>query len=421
MKVFVVVGYNNTRVYDVIRLRDLARRHYQAGLLLVAEAASALDSQAADDIIITSLAESMLNQSFQLVTERLYLKNFHPIGILPFSDRGILLGARLANAYGLPGPSPREARIGVDKEVFRTIDRIAEHSSNYRSIGFRRIKTYDEFLACTEEMGGKAFVKPAGEGASRGCFVVEDLAHCAEIWPQIQRYAKDGLIVEELVQDAREYSWDYVAGTSWITEKETTQDIYRAEIQQIVPARLDAAQEKAIHEAGCHMRRLSATNHGAFHNEVFLRQDGTTAAVEVNMRPGGMHIWDLACLSFASFDPWVLWLEWASGKRWMETEACTRKLYSGIRMLKAPKSGKVSALPDINHCFGTSTVHEISFSIQEGSTVSHHITDNHAFIGHMIFSNSDYDSLKTDLRAAAQYFEDKIEFEKQQSFSPENA
>ena len=51
-------------------------------------------------------------------------------------------------------------------------------------------------------------------------------------------YREGGIVLEELIQNAREYSWDYVAGSTWVTEKTTTEGAYRAEIQQVVPAPL---------------------------------------------------------------------------------------------------------------------------------------------------------------------------------------
>lgn len=411
MQVFVVVGYNNTRVYDVVRLRQLAKKRHGAGLVLIAEVASSLDSEAADQTIVTSLAETSLDESFARVAHRLAADDLVPIGILPFSDRGILLGAKLCEAFRLPGPSLAEARVGIDKQVFRRLDQEASHPARYRPVGHRCVNDLEGFIDGTRQMGGKAFVKPMREGASRGCFVVHSLAECATIWPNIARYATDGLIVEELVTDATEYSWDYVAGASWITEKETTNDSHRAEIQQIVPAPLTPIMRQAIDAAGEHMRQLSSTTHGAYHNEVFLRGSGMTSAVEVNMRPAGMHIWDLAWISFADFDPWIRWLDWASGLLMRSVEAPEAIRYSGIRMLRPRKSGTVCRLPPTSMRIGESLIHEIAFSVQPGASVSDRIVDNHAFIGHIMASNRDYRSLKTDLLQIAEALENQIVIE----------
>jgi hypothetical protein len=102
-----------------------------------------------------------------------------------------------------------------------------------------------------------------------------------------------------------------VAGSTWITEKTTTEGAYRAEIQQVVPAPLSAEVQARLMAAGQHMAALVSANNGAWHNEVFLGSDHLTSAVETNMRPGGMHIWDLAREAFIDFDPWERWVRWA--------------------------------------------------------------------------------------------------------------
>lgn len=411
MQVFIVVGYNNTRVSDVVRLRHLAKARHGAGLVLVAEAPSSLDSEAADRVVITSLAETLLDQGFACVTAEISKLGLRPIGILPFSDRGVLLGARLAEAYSLPGSSPSEAKIGIDKQIFRQLDQETAHPAGYRPVGYQRVTDLRTFTETTRQMGGMAFVKPAREGASRGCCVVRDPEDCAQIWPDIARYAAEGIIVEELVSDAREYSWDYVDGASWITEKETTNDSHRAEIQQIVPAPLDIRTHDAIDAAGRHMRQMSSVRHGAYHNEVFLRACGMTSAVEVNMRPGGMHIWDLARLAFLDFDPWVRWLDWSCGQFVPATQALKATRYSGIRMLRAPRNGTVRTLPRLEGLTQDSTIHDIAFSVQPGASVSTRIADNHAFIGHVIASNASYADLKSDLLRFADALEQAIEIE----------
>jgi biotin carboxylase len=57
-------------------------------------------------------------------------------------------------------------------------------------------------------LGGKAFIKPACEGASRGCRVIHHPAECEDVWQALKPYREGGIVLEELIQNAREYSWD---------------------------------------------------------------------------------------------------------------------------------------------------------------------------------------------------------------------
>lgn len=83
-------------------------------------------------------------------------------------------------------------------------------------------------------------------------------------------------LVESLIENAKEFSWDSVAGKQWITEKHTTEGHYRAEYQQVVPACLTPADEILLRSAGEYMRELVSPSNGAWHNEIFLlpRRDG---------------------------------------------------------------------------------------------------------------------------------------------------
>ena len=66
-------------------------------------------------------------------------------------------------------------------------------------------------------------------------------------------YREAGILVESLIENAKEFSWDSVAGKQWITEKHTTEGHYRAEYQQVVPARLTPADEILLRSAGEHI------------------------------------------------------------------------------------------------------------------------------------------------------------------------
>lgn len=407
----VVVGYNGNRVQDIRKLRDLCKTLYNARLILVVEQIQAQDDQVADHVCTASMAAQDLADSVDLVAGCLSVDRWKLIGVLPFSDRGVLLGAALATHFGLPGITPGEAHAGLDKQIFRALEAAAGSApADYRPVFSARIDSLGELRQRVVELGGRAFIKPACEGASRGCRVIHHPSGCEEAWQALKPYREGGIIVEELIQNAREYSWDYVAGSTWVTEKTTTEGAYRAEIQQVVPAPLTADVQARLAAAGRHMAGLASTANGAYHNEVFLRSDGLTSAVETNMRPGGMHIWDLARLAFVDFDPWERWVRWAVEGR-VEHQDPVARGYCGIRLLRSPAGGLLRAVPDI-----AALARELNIELVEAvytkrlsDSVTALVKDNTSFIGHIALFNEHYAALSDDLLRLAEAIESRVE------------
>ncbi|MFL1528409.1 biotin carboxylase [Pseudomonas sp. O230] len=407
----VVVGYNGNRVHDIQKLRNLCKKLYDARLILLVEKIQPDDDQVADHVCSTSLAPEDVSDSLELVVSCLNADHWKLIGVLPFSDRGVLLGAALASHYGLPGITPAEARAGLDKQIFRKLEAAAERSpEDYRAVFSVRIDSLAELRQRVVEMGGKAFIKPACEGASRGCRVIHHPSECDEAWQALKPYREGGIVLEELIQNAREYSWDFVAGSTWVTEKTTTEGAYRAEIQQVVPAPLAADVQARLAAAGRHMTGLVSLDNGAYHNEVFLRADGLTSAVETNMRPGGMHIWDLARLAFVDFDPWERWVRWAVEGKTDSYDPVARG-YSGIRLLRAPAGGLLRYVPDIE-----SLARELNIDLVEAvyakrlsDSVTALVKDNTSFIGHIVLFSEDYAQLSDNLLRLADAIESRVE------------
>lgn len=410
-KCVIVVGYNGSRVMDIGKLRGIVQARYNAQLALLVETKTDHDEQVADDVWALSFNQSDLHTSLNKVHE--YLQSGRElIGVLPFSDRGVLLGAAIATYYQLPGIKPTEALAGLDKSVFRRLEGQHPAPPAYDPLPSYAVDGLQALIERVQSLGGSAFIKPACEGASRGCQVIEHVAHCADAWRALRPYHATGVIVEALVNHAPEYSWDYVAGCSWVTEKTTTEGAYRAEIQQIVPAPLPPEHANRIREAGEHMRYLVAPNNGAYHNEVFFKSDLRTSAVETNMRPGGMHIWDLAQHAFDGFDPWDTWIRWAVEGHHQD-RPLTARGYCGIRLLRARKDGSLNALPDLQALAFQLDIDLIEgvYTKKIGDSVSATVTDNMAFVGHITVFHTDADCLKAQLSTLAESAEARIEVE----------
>jgi hypothetical protein len=406
----VVVGYNGNRVHDIQKLRDLCKSLYNARLILLVEQIQPYDDQVADHVCSTSMAEKDVAASLELVVGCLKADRWKLIGVLPFSDRGVLLGAALANHFGLPGITPAEARAGLDKQIFRSLEVTATQSpEDYRPVFSTRVESLSELRERVVELGGKAFIKPACEGASRGCRVIHHPSECDEAWLALKAYRQGGIVIEELIQNAREYSWDCVAGSTWVTEKTTTEGAYRAEIQQVVPALLPADTQARLMAAGRHMADLVSQDNGAWHNEVFHRPDHLTSAVEINMRPGGMHIWDLALRAFVDFNPWERWVRWAVEGQ-VERHDPVPRGYCGIRLLRASVGGILRTIPDIQALARSLNIElvEAVFAKRIGDSITALVQDNTSFIGHIVLFNEDYERLSNDLLRLAEATESRI-------------
>ncbi|PLR52344.1 biotin carboxylase [Chimaeribacter arupi] len=407
---FIVTGYNNVRIYDVGKIRAEARKHFDAHVVLVTEKKQPIDEQAADQVIEVSFSPPAREAGAAAIRHQLEQAGLRPIGILPFSDRGVPMGAHLAAHYGLPGAAVQQAQAGLDKRLFRALDsRAASHPTGYRVVSSVQVNSAAALVREVDRLGGKAFIKPAQEGNSRGCRVISHREECDAIWAEMTPYHGGGIMVESLIEAASEFSWDYVAGRQWITEKRTTEGLYRAEYQQIVPACLPEGDQAMIEAAGDHMRRLVSVENGVWHNEIFLLP-GATAAVETNMRPAGMHIWDLARISYEAFNPWLLWLRWATDGN-MAQAVLQQRAFSGIRMLRARRAGRLTQLPDIHALAGERGIplHEGHFSVLPGDTLSDAIQSNADFIGFIILSHPDYARLTHDLDALAAAIEAAVE------------
>jgi hypothetical protein len=405
-----VVGYNGSRVHDIPKLRELCKSLYNARLILLVEKIQPGDDQVADHVCSTSLAEKDVPASLELVVGCLNADRWKLIGVLPFSDRGVVLGAALASHFGLPGITPAEARAGLDKQIFRQLEATATAApEDYRPIVSTRITSLPELRQRVIEMGGKAFIKPACEGASRGCRVIRHPSECDEAWQALKPYREGGIVLEELIQNAREYSWDHVAGSTWITEKTTTDGAYRAEIQQVVPAPLPADAQARLMAAGRHMAGLVSQHNGAWHNEVFHRANHRTSAVETNMRPGGMHIWDLARKAFIDFDPWERWVRWAVEGH-VDSHDPVPRGYCGIRLLRANAGGILRDVPDIQSLARSLNIELVEAVLTKriGDSVSALVKDNFSFIGHIVLFNEQYERLSLDLSRLAEAIESSV-------------
>jgi hypothetical protein len=108
--VVALFGYNNTRIYDVIKIKEILSSRYQAQLLLIKEGLTesdtlvtpyCIDHRPEDPRVIESLKKYLTQNSLQLV------------GCLPFSDRGVIGAAYASKAFGFRKLATRQLCIAL--------------------------------------------------------------------------------------------------------------------------------------------------------------------------------------------------------------------------------------------------------------------------------------------------------------------
>ncbi len=399
-KYVIIVGYNNTRIYDVAKIRKIAQRKYDSGVILIHENPAAGDQEFADFIWRYPLVNDIEN-SLMAICSTIAQEKFEILGVLPFSDRGVELALRLESKLKALPIKCQYPRASLDKEIFRKLDQqTTQHPQNYQPIFSKKVFNYNDYMNVIKSFKSNVFVKPSSEGNSRGCYAVESTADAHKTWTELVCYHNQGILIETLIENVQEYSWDYVAGTSWITDKKITHDQpVKAEIQQIVPARLSTDQETIINQTGKHMMSLISNNHGAYHNEIFLNHiNNQSFAVEVNMRPAGMHIWDLAMLAFSDFNPWENWLDFCISGKTKKHHLQFRR-YAGIRQIASPLRGILNNISDLAEFITPDNckIESIVMHKKIGDYVDNIISDNASFIGHIILTSENYDMLEKGL------------------------
>lgn len=388
-KAVIVVGYNNTRVYDVKKIRTYAAEYFGAKTILCKKSPTTADFTAADYVIDTGLeakqefADNVIKQCNDL--------HLTIIAVLPFSDQGTQLGAVIAQTLQLPGANPELVGAGLDKNLFRSFEASSENKPElYKPIVATRINSKEELQDLIAKTPSGLFIKPCQEGNNRGCLSVNSLEDCDYAWAMVEKYKAGGIMVEELISDAQEYSCDAIGSVTWLTLKDTS--IYpsggRGEIQYILPAPESENETARKLAAGRFMAELCGAFGGAYHNEIFVKQN-TIMAVEPNLRPAGARIWDSAQMAFADFNPWVTWIRSRVGEN-IDNVKLTRNYYVGQRFIEAAHAGVIASLPELQtKIYGNSEVVELVWSKNVGDVVVTDITTNADYVGYILVRNKD--------------------------------
>ncbi|MFT3742205.1 MAG: biotin carboxylase [Gammaproteobacteria bacterium] len=398
-----VVGYNNTRINDVIKIREKASSSINAITVLCKDGIDNNDKKSVDFSIDVNLDKDFKN--LEIIINFCKKFNLNVIGVLPFSDQGTQIGALLSEYFGLPGANSKTIGSALNKYDFRQRETILPKPDGYIKVDSKKISSLAELQSVFREFNSGVFIKPMKEGNSRGCIAIKKYEDCERAWHQIKKYLAGGISAERLIENSKEYSWDHVAGYSWLTEKTTTTTQYRAEPQHIIPAPLPKIEHDLLISGARFMAEVSGYNGCACHNEIFLLENrNEVSAVEPNLRPGGCQIWDLGSYAFEDFDPWTLWIEWAIGKIDSSPKELKMKCFAGIRFITAPQDGVIERFTVSKLTELSSMIHgdfiEFTWTKKIGDKITDCPRDNSDFIGYIKAKSDSYDSLVYSLLSA---------------------
>ncbi|MFI1838622.1 acetyl-CoA carboxylase biotin carboxylase subunit family protein [Streptomyces olivaceoviridis] len=293
--ILLIVDYNLSRIDEVRHLRDHARDHHGAAVILVRADPTEADRSIADEVIdLDPLRDDFAEMGERLLGDR---RERIKAGIV-FSDNAVHSGAELLERLGVPVDASRPAQGAFSKYRYRLAEaRVADLLRTQRIMvpAFAEIASLDQLRGFARNHPQGFVVKPAAEGNNRGVVVVRPGDDLTAVFAEVLPYLEGGVICEELIPYRREYSYDGLGSLEFLTEKISAVGRYPVEIAQVLPARVAEHERATLERAGRQANLLVGQCDGPFHNEIKLSDDGLRAAVvEPNRRPGGMKIWSLA-------------------------------------------------------------------------------------------------------------------------------
>lgn len=398
-KVIIIFGYNNTRIYDIERIKKYAHTEHDASIMLCKETLTSEDSRLTPytlQIDFDKRDRLSLKDQMKKILEYTHHNKLQPIGCLSFSDKGIMLGSLFAASMNLAHDDPDVANACIDKYEFRVLEKSAVTPAWYKKPFFTRVFSYDEAVRIICESSYPLFLKPAQEGNSRGCIQVNSLEDLEENKELLLPYFKNGVMIEQCIQGCDEFSFDGVNDNYVITEKKTSAGRFRVETQHVVPAPLSDSHYERLYMAGLIVSWISGSSGGAVHNELFLdKATGNVYCVEPNRRPGGLKLWDWVSESFHGVDFWESWISWACSKPKRSGNLEELSSYTGCKMLEPSKSGILSSIDakTIKKIQSLEGVVDIAVTKKIGATITTNLKDNSDFVGYVVCKSDNSEHL----------------------------
>ncbi|MBH4537755.1 ATP-grasp domain-containing protein [Staphylococcus aureus] len=404
-----IIGYNNTRINDVKTICSIIKNDYNSKTLLIK------DYLTEDDKAVTDyfFEQNLISNDSLKVNSYLQENNLKLIGVLPFSDRGVVLGAALAKSNNLfHDQGEIYAEASVHKNVFRQLEKQFTTPNWYKKVDSKLIYTFKEaenFL----ETHGEMFIKPTSEGNSRGCMAIKN-KNDLNIWfKQYSDYLIDGVICETLIDGIQEYSYDNVGELEWITEKQTTDGPYKAEYNHIAPAPIDDELYERLLQAGRLIKQIIGSNDIANHIEMFLNRDGTISCVEPNRRPAGGKVFSFGNIIFnlGDYDVWKIWISKVTNPKLSHKFKQNNKI-AGFRFIRPFQNITINSDKNViidkllNKYSENIEIIELTFN--KGDTTNTELKTNANFIGQVLVNGDNYDEVNNLLDDIEKYINSEI-------------
>lgn len=322
-------------------------------------------------------------------------------GITSSSEYFILMAARLAHKFGLPGAPPEVIATCRDKQAQRTCLRQA-------GVGipaFRSARSVRQAVQAAKELGFPVVVKPVGGTGSIGvrlCADGDEVALHAGALLKQKRNERDlaiprRILVEELATGP-EYSVETLGPRLiGITQKYIGQYPHFVEVGHDYPAELTLAHEELIWRE---VRRAAAAlglTWGPAHFELRLTTGGPKI-IEVNPRLAGGYIPELVRLS-TGIDLVAETIRVTLGRELQLTKRSER--HASIRFILSPGDGFLTEWKGLERARGITGVEDVQSYAKPGTELRLR-GDFRDRIGHVIASGTTSSSARTAVRLADQ-------------------
>lgn len=418
-KVFIVFGYNNIRLFDVKKIKQIAKEKYSAKIMLCREVITAEDKNNIDYTFLADLTKQdskNLAQQASSVIKFLTGNNLQAIGCLPFSDKGVQLGSLVATKLNLfHDVYGEESLAAIDKFAFRRLEQKSSLPQWYKKVQSKVAYSKEDVYSFFQQYP-QFFLKPNAEGGSRGCMAIfskEDL----EYWlSNFSNFLEKGAICEEYINAIFEYSYDRIGNYEWLTEKTTTTGSFRAEPNHVAPAPLPKEHYDLLIAGGRLVSDLVGSKGGACHNELFLTKDYKVACVEPNRRPAGLNIFEIGgVLHNMQGSSWEEWLRIASGGKVGKDYAKISNNCFVLNRFLSPR--KDHTIGNISPNLLTQQITEkypnniLSFLMtkNKGDKVFKNIQDNSGFIGMLLIQGDTYEKVTNIANEIEKMVQDYVE------------
>jgi len=314
-----LVGYSSSLLAEF-------GRQLPAGGLVIVEEPDAIRKRGATAAADASTAcRELVAEEFLLPggAERFYLghRDLDPIAVIPGHEYAVPAAARLAERYGVPGPSLGAALSLRDKHLLRSV----AAGAGIANPASRLVSSAEDVAAFHAEYGGKIIIKPTNRQASLGMRTVTDPERIPETWRECldqdaestlpDRPQELRMLVEQWV-DGPEYSVELLYSNGTLVFGNVTEQLhfpgpYPVEQGHLVPAPISAElTERLIGET---VRLLDAVGFGVglVHCE-WIVDDGRPYLVECAGRQPGDYILELIEGAY-SFDLYQAYLDLMTG------------------------------------------------------------------------------------------------------------